>query len=98
MLKDEDFNVENLELEDACVKTFVDKLHDIIKNSGVDTGISESVTDTLVNDLLVRIVNLDDWPFKVRWESNYEKIFLFVWYFNLLNLLILILDLNNPLT
>ena len=75
MLKDQYFNVENLELEDDRVKTFVDKLHDVINNSGLDTGTSESVTDTLVNDLLVHVVNLDDWPFKVRWESDYEKIF-----------------------
>jgi hypothetical protein len=60
MLKDQYFNIKNLGLEDNCVKTFVDKLQDVINNSGLDTGTSKSVTDTLVNDLLVRVVNLDD--------------------------------------
>ncbi|CAB5387030.1 unnamed protein product [Rhizophagus irregularis] len=31
ILKDEYFNVGNLEIEDDCVRTFVDKLHDVIK-------------------------------------------------------------------
>ncbi|CAG8804376.1 9872_t:CDS:2 [Gigaspora margarita] len=74
MLKDQYFNVENLEIEDDCVKTFVDKLRDVINNSGLDTGTSESVTDTLVNDLLVRVVNLDDWPFKVRLQPPLDLI------------------------
>ncbi|PKK78647.1 hypothetical protein RhiirC2_729045 [Rhizophagus irregularis] len=49
MLKDEYFNVENLEIEDDCIRTFVDKLHDVIKNSAVATETSESMTDTLIN-------------------------------------------------
>ncbi|GBB92308.1 hypothetical protein RclHR1_00020011 [Rhizophagus clarus] len=68
VLKDDDFNVEKLGLEDDRVRTFVDKLHDVTENSGVDTGTSEALTDTLVNDLLLHVVNFDDWPFKVRLE------------------------------
>ena len=67
MLASKRFNVESLEIEDDHVRTFVDKLHDVVKNSGLDTGTSESTTDTLVNDLLLHVVNLDAWPFKVRW-------------------------------
>ncbi|RGB38851.1 hypothetical protein C1646_691337 [Rhizophagus diaphanus] len=68
VLKGDDFNVEKLGLEDDRVRTFIDKLHDVVDNSGVDTGTSESLTDTLVNDLLLHVVNFDDWPFKVRLE------------------------------
>ncbi|CAB5383498.1 unnamed protein product [Rhizophagus irregularis] len=74
ILNDEEFNVENLELEDDRVRTFADKLHDVIKNSGVDTGTSESTTDTLVNDLLLHVVNFDTWPFKVRIEPPLKLI------------------------
>ncbi len=66
MLKDKYFNIKNLELENDRIRIFVNKLRDVINNSGLDTGTSKSVTDILVNDLLVHIVNLDDWPFKVR--------------------------------
>ncbi|CAG8547277.1 561_t:CDS:2 [Rhizophagus irregularis] len=68
ILKDEYFNVENLEIEDDCVRTFVDKLHDVIEIPPAATGTSDSMTDTLINDLLVRVVNFDNWPFKVKLE------------------------------
>uniref|UniRef100_U9UB64 Uncharacterized protein n=1 Tax=Rhizophagus irregularis (strain DAOM 181602 / DAOM 197198 / MUCL 43194) TaxID=747089 RepID=U9UB64_RHIID len=38
ILKDEYFNVENLEIEDDCVRTFVDKLHDVIEIPPAATG------------------------------------------------------------
>ncbi|CAG8547153.1 554_t:CDS:2, partial [Rhizophagus irregularis] len=68
ILKDEYFNVESLEIEDDCVRTFVDKLHDVIEIPPAATGTSDSMTDTLINDLLVRVVNFDNWPFKVKLE------------------------------
>ncbi|CAG8656699.1 15165_t:CDS:2, partial [Racocetra persica] len=46
------------------VKTFLDKMHDVVMNEKVATGTLESKTDTLVDDLL-RIVDLNDWPLKL---------------------------------
>src|SRR3954447_7720881 len=50
-------NVESLKI-DNCVKTFFDKLHDVVENSDISIGTAESYTDTLVDDLL-RIVALN---------------------------------------
>ncbi|PKK78654.1 hypothetical protein RhiirC2_729063, partial [Rhizophagus irregularis] len=49
ILKDEYFNVGNLEIEDDCVRTFVDKLHDVIKVPPAATETSDSMTNTLIN-------------------------------------------------
>lgn len=57
-------NAESLKVDD-CVKTFFDKLHDVVKNSDVLIGTAETYTDTLVDDLL-RIVTLNRWPLKIR--------------------------------
>ncbi|CAG8483180.1 5391_t:CDS:2 [Ambispora leptoticha] len=75
LLINRNFNVENFtEILDDHVKTFVDKLHDVVKNSGLDAGTSESTTDTLVNDLVLHVVNFDTWPFKVRLQPPLKLI------------------------
>jgi hypothetical protein len=63
MLIDEDFDVDNnnnAELSDVDreVKTFIDKLHDVAMNGKAVIGTRETVTDTLVDNLL-RISGLD---------------------------------------
>uniref|UniRef100_U9T8H1 Uncharacterized protein n=1 Tax=Rhizophagus irregularis (strain DAOM 181602 / DAOM 197198 / MUCL 43194) TaxID=747089 RepID=U9T8H1_RHIID len=77
ILKDEYFNVESLEIEDDCVRTFVDKLHDVIEIPPAATGTSDSMTDTLINDLLVRVVNFDNWPFKsfLKQDKHFKHIY-----------------------
>ncbi|CAG8604921.1 7820_t:CDS:2 [Ambispora leptoticha] len=75
LLTSRNFNVENFtEISDGHVKTFVDKLHDVVKNSGVDAGTNESTTDTLVNDLLLHVTDFDNWPFKVRLQPPLQLI------------------------
>lgn len=63
-------NTESLKVS-GSVKTFFDKLHDVVRNSPVSVGTSETVTDSLVDDLL-RIVSLNDWPFKIRNHPLYR--------------------------
>ncbi|RIA87022.1 hypothetical protein C1645_828360 [Glomus cerebriforme] len=70
----ENFDIKNFDIKEDRVKTFVNKLHDVLKNSGVDSGTSESTTDTLINDLLLHVVKLDNWPFKVRLQPPVQLI------------------------
>ncbi|CAG8821765.1 6035_t:CDS:2, partial [Gigaspora margarita] len=67
VLNKRNFNVKNFKgIQDKHVQTFVDKLHDVIKNSMVAKGTDESTTDTLVSDILGCAADMDGWPFKVR--------------------------------
>ncbi|CAG8526899.1 4114_t:CDS:2 [Paraglomus occultum] len=52
-------------ISDPKVQTFFDKLHDVVFNGLGVVGTDETFTDTLVDDLL-RIVELNDWPLKIR--------------------------------
>ncbi|RHZ88064.1 hypothetical protein Glove_26g294 [Diversispora epigaea] len=52
-------------ISDPTVQTFFDKLHDSVFNGLQVIGTDETFTDTLVDDLL-RIVELNDWPLKIR--------------------------------
>ncbi|CAG8530944.1 9690_t:CDS:2, partial [Paraglomus occultum] len=64
-VSDPDFNVEKLDkVSNNRVKTFLDKMHDVVMYEKVVTGTLESKTDTLVDDLL-RIADLNDWPLKL---------------------------------
>ncbi|RHZ75847.1 hypothetical protein Glove_209g61 [Diversispora epigaea] len=65
-LLDPKFDVENLNISDKYIQTYIDNLYDVVKNSGLDKGTDESKTDTLVMNLLDRVVDMNGWPFKVR--------------------------------
>ena len=49
MLISKDFNVKDLKIEDKSVQTFVAKLHEVVKNLGVEIGTTKSKTNDLVN-------------------------------------------------
>ncbi|CAG8773378.1 13031_t:CDS:2, partial [Racocetra persica] len=67
VLSNPDFNVNDLKgIQDLHVKTFIDKLHDVIKNSTVAKGTDESTTDSLVSGILHHVADMDCWPFKIR--------------------------------
>ncbi|CAG8621347.1 11355_t:CDS:2, partial [Ambispora leptoticha] len=59
-----DFQIDKLDKVSNRVKTFIDKMRDVVKNEKVATGTDESKTDTLVDDLL-RIADLNVWPLKI---------------------------------
>jgi len=58
-------------ISDPKVQSFVDKLHDVVFNGFQVAGTDETFTDTLVDDLL-RIVELNDWPLKIRNHPPYK--------------------------
>ena len=58
------FQVDKLDKVSNRVKTFIDKMRDVVENEKVATGTDESKTDTLVDDLL-RIADLNVWPLKI---------------------------------
>ncbi|CAG8819071.1 2202_t:CDS:2, partial [Gigaspora rosea] len=61
------FNVDDFKgIQDNHVKTFVAKLHDVIRNTMVAKGTDESTTDTLVSDTLIHVADMDVWLFKFR--------------------------------
>ncbi|GBC09072.1 hypothetical protein RclHR1_00860010 [Rhizophagus clarus] len=62
------FNVETFTDIDNEIKTFVDKLHEVILN-GAQTEDTNGITATFVNDLL-RVANLDRYPSMI---TNYPK-------------------------
>ncbi|CAG8585178.1 14658_t:CDS:2 [Dentiscutata erythropus] len=63
---DPNFNVNNFKkIQDNRVKTFIDKLHDVIRMD-VAKGTDESTTDTLVSDMLSHAADMDSWPFIFR--------------------------------
>ncbi|CAG8786236.1 25280_t:CDS:2, partial [Dentiscutata erythropus] len=57
------YEVISPDIKDDRVKTFVDKLRDVINNSGLDTGTSESVTDTL--NMIDNNINQEIFAFRV---------------------------------
>ncbi|CAB5388609.1 unnamed protein product [Rhizophagus irregularis] len=59
---------------DNDVRTFILKLHWVVKNATVITGTNETYTDTLVDDLL-RIVGLNTFPLVIR---NHQVCRLFI--------------------
>ncbi|CAG8613916.1 15730_t:CDS:2 [Funneliformis mosseae] len=60
------FDVDQLkEISDDQVKTFLTDVHAILKNLGSDEGMDESMTDMLLNNLLVQIIGLHKHPLKV---------------------------------
>ncbi|RUS15831.1 hypothetical protein BC937DRAFT_91938 [Endogone sp. FLAS-F59071] len=67
MLSKKDFDIDNDidERLDDEIKTFIDKLHDVVLNGYQTIGTREAYTDTLVDDLL-RIVRFNRWPLKIN--------------------------------
>ncbi|CAB4381111.1 unnamed protein product [Rhizophagus irregularis] len=61
LLQNQDINVVQLS-QDNYVRTFINKLHKVVKNAELDIGTSESLTDTLVAHLLFRVFDFDQWP------------------------------------
>ncbi|CAG8628887.1 5305_t:CDS:2 [Paraglomus occultum] len=72
MLRRPDFDVEIFDIPDIYVKTFINNLHRVVVNAGLDIGTDESKTDTLVNHLLNRIVEFNGWPLGVRVKECYR--------------------------
>ncbi|RHZ77961.1 hypothetical protein Glove_168g244 [Diversispora epigaea] len=66
-LIDPNFDVKNIKgISDKYAKTFLDKLHDVTKNSSFDKGTGEFETDSLVTDLLSNVVDMNGCPLKIR--------------------------------
>jgi hypothetical protein len=64
-LRRPDFNVNNVQAP-GHVRTFLNNLHRVVANAGVDIGTAESRTGTLINHILLRVINFGDWLFSVR--------------------------------
>ncbi|RGB27840.1 hypothetical protein C1646_717711 [Rhizophagus diaphanus] len=71
MLRRPNFNVDDVQAS-GHVKTFLNNLHRVVKNAGVDIGTAESKTDTLINHLLLRVIDFGDWPLSVRVKESYN--------------------------
>ncbi|CAG8576092.1 5536_t:CDS:2 [Paraglomus occultum] len=66
VLGNPEFDVEDIdEITNKKVRTFFANLHDVVINGMQVVGTDETFTDTLVDGLL-RIVELNDWPLRVR--------------------------------
>ncbi|KAF0412270.1 hypothetical protein F8M41_007947 [Gigaspora margarita] len=73
MLRRPDFDVDNIHgLLDEYVKTFINNLHRIVMNLGLDIDTDESKTDSLVTYMLTRFAKFDRWPFGVRVNEYYR--------------------------
>ncbi|PKY31828.1 hypothetical protein RhiirB3_449637 [Rhizophagus irregularis] len=66
-----DFDVGNIN-SDVHVKTFFYKLHQVVMNAGLDVGMKESKTDSLVTHLLYRAIDFDNWPLAVKVKEKYK--------------------------
>ncbi|CAG8741993.1 3607_t:CDS:2 [Rhizophagus irregularis] len=66
-----DFDVGNIN-SDGHVKTFFYKLHQVVMNAGLDVGMKESKTDSLVTHLLYRAIDFDNWPLAVKVKEKYK--------------------------
>lgn len=75
VLGNPEFNLENIDgITNKKVRTFFAKLHDVVINGMQVVGTEDTLTDTLVDDLL-RIVELNDWPLRVRSVSGFVSCF-----------------------
>ncbi|CAG8789131.1 17517_t:CDS:2, partial [Cetraspora pellucida] len=73
ILERHNFYVGNISgISDRYVKTFINNLHRVVVNAGLDVGTDESKTDSLVNHLLTRFAEFDGWPFGVRVKECYR--------------------------
>ncbi|RHZ82003.1 hypothetical protein Glove_115g66 [Diversispora epigaea] len=65
-ISDRKFNVKNLiKISDNHVKAFIKDLHEVAKNLGSDEGMDEAETDTLVHNLLVRVIDMHYYPLRL---------------------------------
>ncbi|KAF0424571.1 hypothetical protein F8M41_006496 [Gigaspora margarita] len=69
-LEKRDFDLNRLSNND--VKAFVNTLHTIVMNAGIDIGTSESHTDSLVADLLFCVLAFHKWPLTVALHPTYK--------------------------
>lgn len=51
---------------DRNAKTFIFKIHNVVKNMELDIGTSEAHTDSLVAHLVFKILDFDQWPFVIQ--------------------------------
>ncbi|CAG8637710.1 8504_t:CDS:2, partial [Paraglomus occultum] len=66
------FDVDMIRISDGHVKSFIHKLHKVVRNAGLDIGTEESKTDSLVNHLLCRTIDFDNWPLDVELKESYK--------------------------
>ncbi|KAF0368614.1 hypothetical protein F8M41_013449 [Gigaspora margarita] len=64
MLNKRDLDIDQLSPDDHA-KIFIYKLYKVVKNVRLDIETSESLTDSLVDDLLFLAINFNDWPLMV---------------------------------
>lgn len=65
MLRRSELNIDQLS-QNNHIKTFIYKLHKVVRNAEIDIGTSESVTDALVAHLIFLVVDFNQWPLMVR--------------------------------
>ncbi|RHZ83724.1 hypothetical protein Glove_88g19 [Diversispora epigaea] len=72
-ISDKKFNIKNLiEISDNHVKAFIKDLHEVVKNLGSNKGMNETETNTLVCNLLVRIIDMHYYPLRLSLHSQYR--------------------------
>ncbi|CAH1760608.1 12788_t:CDS:2 [Entrophospora sp. SA101] len=71
MLERQNLNIDQL-CQNDYVKTFIYKLHKVVKNAGLDIGTSEASTDTLVANLIFRVIDFDKWPLVVKLHPTFK--------------------------
>jgi hypothetical protein len=65
MLRRPNFNVDNVDAP-RNVKAFLYNLHRVAVNAVVNIGTKESKTDTLINNILTRVIDFQEWPLTIR--------------------------------
>ncbi|RIB04643.1 hypothetical protein C2G38_2221835 [Gigaspora rosea] len=52
------------------VRAFIHKVHKIVKHAKLDIGTGDSLTDSLVADLIYNVLALSKWPLQVEWHPT----------------------------
>ncbi|CAH1764817.1 9945_t:CDS:2 [Entrophospora sp. SA101] len=71
LLGREDLDINQLS-QNNHIKTFINKLHKVVKNARLDIGTSEALTDTLVAHLIFLIVDFNQWPLEVKLHPTFK--------------------------
>ena len=62
-----EFDIVNIDqVGDGRIKSFINKLHEVVTNARDNTGRRESKIDSLVDHLLNHIINFVDYPLEIR--------------------------------
>ncbi|CAJ0643337.1 4298_t:CDS:2 [Entrophospora sp. SA101] len=71
LLGREDLDISQLS-QNNQVKTFINKLHKVVRNARLDIGTSEALTDTLVAHLIFLVIDFNQWPLEVKLHPTFK--------------------------